>query len=139
MSHTPPAGPALNNAIQELFNTYEARVLGTMGLFVGYICIFFAKIMSFTNIYVGVAGVAIITLLLLLLNKGQDWKSQDWWIRLPAVIIFSVLLTSPQLYFAWTVSVNEARSAAQAAHDQLVHDARQFVQPEVTIIPKAKE
>src|SRR5262245_52512600 len=90
------------SAVESLFNTHEARVLGAIGLFTGYICVFFTKIMSFTQMYVGVLAVTGLTFLLLVLNREFDFKSRDWWVRAAAVIVLSLLLTSPQLYFAWT-------------------------------------
>jgi hypothetical protein len=72
---------AIAAAVESLLNTHEARVLGAMGLFIGYICVFFTKIMSFTNMYVGALAVAGITLMLLLLNKDLNIKSAGWWLR----------------------------------------------------------
>jgi hypothetical protein len=116
------------SAVEGLFNTHEARVLGAIGLFTGYICVFFTKIMSFTQMYVGVLAVTGLTFLLLVLNREFDFKSRDWWIRSAAVIVLSLLLTSPQLYFAWTVSVTEAQLAAQATQNRALLEAAQFVQ-----------
>jgi hypothetical protein len=49
-------------------------------------------------------------------------------------VIFSLILTSPQFYFAWTVSVQEAQNAAQAAQIRAVNDAQQrFVPPQITV------
>jgi hypothetical protein len=127
---------AVTAVIQGLFDTHEARVLGAMGLFVGYICIFFVRVMSFTEMYVGVLGVALITLLLLLLNRDKGSLSQGWlqWgIRSFAVIIFSVLLTSPQLYYAWTVSVKDQQFAAQVDREIAAAKANKFVQPEINV------
>ncbi len=107
------------DALGGLLQTQEAQVLGAMGLFVGYICVFFAKILNYTNPYFGVLGVAILTMLLLTLSKAFDWRSPAWWLRSFVIIIICLLLTSPQLYFAWTVSVREADDVLQA---QLAHD-----------------
>ena len=120
-------------AVEDLFNTHEARVLGAIGLFTGYICVFFTKIMNFTQMYVGVLAVMGLTFLLLALNRKIDFKSRDWWFRSAAVIALSLLLTSPQLYFAWTVSVTEAQLAAHAAQSRALMEAGQFVQPEIRI------
>jgi hypothetical protein len=119
--------------MENLLSSHEGRVLAAMGLFIGYVCVFFTKIMSFTAMSVGVVGVGIITLLLLLLNKERDLKSQDWWFRSITVIVLTVILTSPQLYFAWTVSVAEAQNAAEANQLRKIADARRFVLPELQI------
>ena len=124
---------AIAAAVESLLNTHEARVLGAMGLFIGYICVFFTKIMSFTNMYVGALAVAGITLMLLLLNKDLNIKSAGWWLRSGAVIVLTLMLTSPQLYFAWTVSVSEALAAAQAAQESKIREGTKFVPPEVNI------
>ena len=121
-------------ALGNLLRTQEAQVLGAMGLFVGYICVFLAKIMQVTNPYFGVCGVAIISLLLLALGSDFDWRSLKWWIRALAVIVICILITSPQLYFAWTVSVSEAETAAQAHHTNVVSEAAKVsLQPQITI------
>jgi hypothetical protein len=114
---------ALAAAVEGLLNTHEARVLATMGLFIGYICVFFTKIMSFTNMYVGAIAVAGITLLLLLLDRELHIRSRAWWLRAAIVMALSLMLTSPQLYFAWTVSVTEAEVAALAAHERKLRQA----------------
>ena len=90
------------NSLDGLLLTQEAQVLGAMGLFIGYICVFFAKILNLTNPYFGVLGVALITMLLLTLCKTFDWRSPTCWARCVVVIIICLLITSPQLYFAWT-------------------------------------
>jgi hypothetical protein len=123
----------LNAALEGLFQSYEARVLAAIGLFIGYICVFFTKIMSFTQMYIGILGIAGVTFLLLLLNKDADFKSRAWWARSCVVVIFSLILTSPQFYFAWTVSVQEAQNAAQAAQIRAVNEAQAFVQPQITV------
>ncbi|TBF36978.1 hypothetical protein ELG88_17995 [Rhizobium leguminosarum] len=121
-------------ALGNLLRTQEAQVLGAMGLFVGYICVFLAKIMQVTNPYFGVCGVAIITFLLLALGNDFDFRSFKWWIRAAAVIVICILITSPQLYFAWTVSVSEAETAAQAQHARAVSAAEKVtLQPQITI------
>lgn len=121
-------------ALGNLLRTQEAQVLGAMGLFVGYICVFLAKIMQVTNPYFGVCGVAIITFLLLALGNDFDLRSLKWWIRAVAVIVICILITSPQLYFAWTVSVSEAETAAQAQHARAVSAAAKVtLQPQITI------
>jgi hypothetical protein len=121
-------------ALGNLLRTQEAQVLGAMGLFVGYICVFLAKIMQVTNPYFGVCGVAIITLLLLALGTDFDWRSLKWWVRAVAVIVICILITSPQLYFAWTVSVSEAETAAQAHHASAVSAAAAVsLQPQITV------
>jgi hypothetical protein len=124
---------AINAAIEGLLSTHEARVLATMGLFIGYICVFFTKIMSFTNMYVGAVAVAAITFLLLLLDREFHIRSRDWWLRAFVVVTLSLILTSPQLYFAWTVSVTEAEVAALAAHERKVHQAIVTSQPSAPV------
>jgi hypothetical protein len=121
-------------AVKDLFDTHEVRVLGAVGLLIGYICVFFAKIMYFTQMYVGICAVIVITSLLLLLNKEVNFTSRLWWTRSITVIILSVFFTSPQLYDAWTVSVAEAKLAALGAQEAAVHHAQQpTVSPTVTI------
>jgi hypothetical protein len=132
-SETQTDSAAASAAIENLLNSHEGRVLAAMGLFIGYVCVFFTKIMSFTDMYAGVIGVRVITLLLLLLNKERNLKSQDWWFRSITVVVLTIVLTSPQLYFAWTVSVAEAQSAAEANQLRKVADARRFVLPDVQI------
>lgn len=111
------------NSLEGLLQTQEAQVLGAMGLFVGYICVFFAKILNLTNPYFGVMGVAIITMLLLTLCKTFNWRSPSWWSRSFVIIVICLLITSPQLYFAWTVSVSEAQSAAEGQHQRAINQA----------------
>ena len=38
-------------AFHELLQPHEIQVLGLMGLLIGYICVFFAKILMLTNVY----------------------------------------------------------------------------------------
>ena len=133
-ANKPPGNQDAITALGTLLRTQEAQVLGAMGLFVGYICVFLAKIMQVTNPYAGVCGVAIITLLLLTLGADFDWRSIKWWIRALAVVVICILITSPQLYFAWTVSVTEAETPAQAHHNNAVSLANQVTsQPKITI------
>lgn len=129
------SGQTAISAVQGLLNTHEAHVLGAIGLFVGYISIFFTKVMNFTDMYIGVLGVVALTVLLLLLNKDSNYRSRDWWIRSAVVVVLSILLTSPQLHTAWTVSVSEARLAALTEQDRAVQEAKRFVSPVVTIAP----
>jgi hypothetical protein len=113
-----PADPgAVAAALEGLFSTHEARVLGAISLFVGYLSIFFTKVMNFTEMYVGVLGIVGLIILLLLLSKEFDWRSGQAWLRCIAVVVIGIFLTSPQLYFAWTVSVSEARLARNVALD----------------------
>jgi hypothetical protein len=86
-ANKPPDNQDAVAALGTLLRTQEAQVLGAMGLFVGYICVFLAKIMQVTNPYLGVCGVAIITLLLLTLGADFDWRSIKWWIRALAVVV----------------------------------------------------
>jgi hypothetical protein len=139
---TPPSSAAatadagaVTAALEGLFSSHEARVLGAISLFVGYLCIFFTKILSFTNMYVGVIGIAAMIVVLLLLKNDFKWKSPQAWFRHAAVVIIGLVLTSPQLYFAWTVSVAEARMAAQADQQRQERAANSFVPPEITISP----
>jgi predicted Co/Zn/Cd cation transporter (cation efflux family) len=115
---------AVAAAIEGLLRTHEARVLATMGLFIGYICVFFTKIMSFTDLSVGAMAVAVITLLLLFLDRDIDFRSRAWWLRSIVVIVLTLILTAPQLYFAWTVSVTEAEAAARAVHERKVQQTK---------------
>jgi hypothetical protein len=129
-----PDQPAVLQAIGGLFQAHEVQVLGAMGLFIGYICVFFTKIFSFTHMYIGICGVVGTTILLLLLNKELAPKSFNWWVRFVTVIVLALFFTSPQLYFAWTVSVSEAKLASQTAQATGIAAAEQkFVAPDVTI------
>jgi hypothetical protein len=52
------------------------------------------------------------------------------------VVVLAIILTSPQLYFAWTVSVSEVRAAAlqtQTRDAQKLEN--QYVKPTVNIEP----
>jgi hypothetical protein len=130
------AGPATEQsvyrALETFLNAHEVQVLALMGLLMGYICIFFTKILNFSQMYVGVLGIIAITFLFLTL-VGPDWRSRHWWLRTLAVIVVALIVTSPQLYFAWTVSVTEAQLAAQAQKVRLIDSANQFVQPRITV------
>src|SRR3982074_3811321 len=88
-------------AISALLDTHEARVLGAVGLFVGYLCVLLTKIMNFTQPAVGVLGVVGLTIVLLLLGKDVELRSPGWWLRSVIGVILVIVLTSPQLYFAW--------------------------------------
>lgn len=127
--------------LEELLDKHEVRVLGVMGLFIGYISVFLVKILSFTNMYYGVGSIILTTLLLLLLDKNKNLKVTDWWIRTSAVILLCLFITSPQLYFAWTVSVAELKVAANARLEQERENAYiNQSSPEITIInPKGME
>ena len=117
-----------------ILQTYEVQVLGTMGLLIGYICVFFAKILSFTNIYIAVFGVSFITMMLMMLNKDFKWRDGAYWLRTVVVIFICLLITAPQLYFAWTVSVAEVQAAVEAHHMNNVDlKERQQIAPYVTI------
>jgi hypothetical protein len=121
-------------SLQGLFNSHELQVLGAMGLLTGYICVFFAKILNLTNPYTAVSGVACITFLLLAINKDFNWRASVWWIRSFVIIIICLLITAPQLFYAWTVSVAEARSAAEELHQRDVKAAvSQVVHSDVTV------
>lgn len=105
-----------------------------MGLVVGYICVLFAKFLNVTNPYFGILGVASTTMLLLALSNSFDWRSLTWWIRSLAVTFICLLITSPQLYFAWTVSVSEAKSATEAQLQRNVDIASgEHQQPAISI------
>src|ERR1700726_4212628 len=90
-------------AVESFLNTHEIRVLGVLGIFIGYICVFFVKILSFTNIFMGVGGVALTALILMFLDPKRQIGYLDWWFRVIVVVLMSLFLTAPQLYFAWTV------------------------------------
>jgi hypothetical protein len=121
-------------AISTLLDSHEARVLGAVGLFVGYLCVLLTKIMNFSQPIVGVLGVVGLTIVLLLLGKDVELRSPGWWLRSVIVVILAIVLTSPQLYFAWTVSVAEVQAnALQAQAIQTRQLADQFVPPVVTI------
>jgi hypothetical protein len=122
------ASPAANpqdivNAFGNLLQTSEVQVLGAMGLLIGYICVFYAKILGFQNIYAGVAGISIITFLLIALTKDFNWFNPVSWIRAFVVIILCLLITAPQLYNAWTVSVSELQSQKELQHQAEVRNA----------------
>jgi hypothetical protein len=124
-------------ALEGLLQTHEARVLGVVGLFIGYVCVLMTKIMNFAQMYVGALAVAILTFLLLLLGENFQFKSATWWLRSIIVILLCLVLTSPQLYFAWTVSVTEAEAAAQAALDRRVlRESNKFVPPIINVAPQ---
>jgi hypothetical protein len=99
--------------LEGLLRTQEVQVIGAMGIFVGYICVFLAKILNLTNPYYGVLGVAILTILLLTLSRAFNWRAPGWWVRATVIVVICLLLTSPQLYFAWSVSVREAQAAVE--------------------------
>lgn len=106
---------AITRTFDDLLNTHEVKVLGMIGLFIGYICVFFVKILSFTNIYVGALGISLLTFILMMLDPRRNLGSADWWIRALAVVMLSLFLTSPQLYYAWTVSVSELANSYRDA------------------------
>lgn len=121
-------------AIGSLLDTHEARVLGGVGLSVGYLCVLFTKIMNFTQPLVGVFGVVGLTIGLLLLGKQVDPRSLGWWARCLIVVFLAVVLTAPQLHDAWTVSVAEAQANSYLVQaNQMRQLADQFVPPEISI------
>ncbi|GAC1307159.1 MAG: hypothetical protein NVSMB10_12500 [Steroidobacteraceae bacterium] len=121
-------------AISTLLDSHEARVLGVVGLFVGYLCVLFTKILNFTHPVMGVLGIVGLTVVLLLLGKEIEPRSPGWWMRSFVVVVLAIVLTAPQLYFAWTVSVAEVQAnALQAQAIQARQLANQFVPPVVTI------
>jgi hypothetical protein len=120
-------------ALDSLLQTQEAQVLGAMGLIVGYVCVLFAKLLNATNPYYGVFGVALTTMLLLALSKSFDWRSPSWWARSVAVTLICILITSPQLYFAWKVNVSEAQAASLSYLREASQAAPPPVQPEIRI------
>jgi hypothetical protein len=90
--------------------------------------------------YFGVLGVMGVTVLLLLLNKERDLRSQEWWVRSLVVVILGLILASPQLYFAWTVSVSEVRAAARSEQEQKVQAIKnKRIEPQVNIGNKEGE
>jgi H+/Cl- antiporter ClcA len=122
-------------ALRHLISPHQINVLAVMGLSIGYICIFLVKILDLTNIYLGVIGVGLTTLILLFLDKAKDFRSTDWWCRSFLVVLFSLFLTAPQLYYAWWTSVQERQKLANAdgVLQALEKTARQ-VPPEITIV-----
>jgi Zn-dependent protease with chaperone function len=124
----------LEERLKGIFNKFEIQVLGMMGLLIGYITVFYAKILGFTNIYIGVSGVALITLLLLSLDRSFTWRQSKRLVRALIVIIVCLLLTAPQLYFAWNVSVREAAAEALAQHNLQVSRQEVSVTPQVNVI-----
>jgi len=111
----PPLGSreALS-ALDGLFATHEIRVLGVVGILTGYLCILFVKMMGLYSPLIGVGGIIFITTILLFLDPRMELRSARWWMRVVVVVIVSVVITSPQMYDAWTVAVKEARDAALA-------------------------
>jgi predicted Co/Zn/Cd cation transporter (cation efflux family) len=120
---------AVQQALAGIFQAHETKALGIIGLLVGYICIFFTKVMEMQSILVGVLGISLTTILLLLLNPELNFRSTQWWLRSITVIILSILLTSPQLYFAWTTSVAEARAGAIQQRDAAISRAQDINVP----------
>ena len=107
-------------AISTLLDSHEARVLGAVGLFVGYLCVLLTKIMNFTQPIVGVLGVVGLTIVLLLLGKQVEPRSPGWWIR-------SLIVVIPR-NFSWPPSVfpvrklfhaGDARKVALLLHSDL--------------------
>src|SRR5262245_40344273 len=86
---------AVVTALEGLFSTHEARVLGAISLFVGYLCILLTKIMAFEAMYMGLVGIAGLIVLLLLLNKDFQLRTLDSWFRIAAVVVIGLILTSP--------------------------------------------
>jgi len=124
---------ALTQAVGALLGPHETQTLGLMGLLIGYICIFLVKILNFTNINLAVGGVAVLTLLILASNKSLVF-SLNWCIRSLTAIIICLLVTGPQLYFAWTVSVAELQAAIEAQHRREIESAAaRSVTPSITI------
>ncbi|MCA1416020.1 hypothetical protein I6F30_33580 [Bradyrhizobium sp. NBAIM20] len=132
----PPVKPGDQDAmaaIANLLDTHEARVLGAVGLFIGYLCVLLTKIMNFTQMYVGLLGVVGLTIVLLLLGGGNI-RTRIWWLRTTIVVFLAILLTAPQLYFAWTVSVAEVQANALLAQSNQVKQlSNQYVQPEISV------
>jgi len=112
---SPPSSKEVLGALDGLFATHEVRVLGVVGILTGYLCILFVKMMGLFSPLIGVGGIVCITAMLLFLDPKMEVRSGRWWIRVFAVIIVSVVITSPQMYDAWTVAVKEARDSALAA------------------------
>jgi hypothetical protein len=133
-SNSQPRFEDVVGSFKGILQTHEVQVLGTMGLLIGYICIFFAKILAFTNIYMGVLGVGGVTLLLVILDSNFRWQDYKCWVRSIVVIVICLLITAPQLYFAWTVSVSEVRSTIEEQSQREAEArAKQQISPSVTV------
>ncbi len=102
------------NALDGLFATHEMRVLGIVGILTGYLSVLFVKMIGLLSVWVGVIGIVFMTLMLLLLDPQLAPKSSRWWLRACAVIVISVVITSPQMFYAWTVAVRETQAQAIA-------------------------
>jgi hypothetical protein len=106
-----PSREALT-ALDGLFATHEIRVLGLVGILTGYICILFVKMMGLSSPFIGIGGIVLITLMLLFLDPQMNLRSFRWWVRVFSVVIMSIVISSPQMYDAWTVAVREAKNEA---------------------------
>jgi hypothetical protein len=127
---------AVQQALAGIFQAHETKALGIIGLLVGYICVFFTKVMEIQSIFIGVLGISLIMILLLLLNPEFNFRSTHWWVRSITVVILSILLTSPHLYFAWNTSVAEARAGAIQQRDAAIRQAQEIdVPPRIIIEP----
>jgi hypothetical protein len=126
----------LGTQLNAVFPAHELRVLGIMALLIGYLSIFFTKILHQTDPTVGVVGIAAMTLLLLFMGPEVDARSRNWWLRSFAIILLTLLLTAPQFNNAWIVSIDEERrKALYEAQVDAARKAQQQIQPQVSVSP----
>jgi phosphoglycerol transferase MdoB-like AlkP superfamily enzyme len=124
------------HALADVIDGYETRIVALVSMLMGYLCILLTKVFRSTDILMGVAAVAFITLLLLSLHSNRSFTSMEWWWRAFVVIVVCLVVTAPQLHFAWTVSANEAQDAAEALQNRkLIEAGRRFITPNVNISP----
>jgi hypothetical protein len=129
-----PANETILKGVEQLLSTHEIRVLGAMGLFIGYMSIFIVKILEYQDMHLGVAFVILTTVSLMFLDKERKPYMLEWWTRVFVVVLLTLFITSPQLYNAWTVAVLEQKMATQEhANQEKAILATKQTQPIITI------
>ncbi|MCQ1772874.1 hypothetical protein NOI24_16310 [Neorhizobium galegae] len=106
--------PHLMNALGDLLNLFESKVLAAIGLLSGYLCIFFTQWMAISSGYVIAVAMSLLTGMLLMLNPEFKFNEFKWWLRTFTVIIVALFLTSPQVVFALKSAAADGRDAAEA-------------------------
>lgn len=124
----PPPPTTAVNALEGLFATHEVRVLGAVGLLTGSISIFFVKILGLLSPFVGISGIALVTVIMLLLDPRINPRSIIWWIRMFCVVLIAIIITSPQLYDAWTTAVTESQNNGYAKLGRSIEAAQRSQQ-----------
>lgn len=107
---TPPSGAGhdlFGRALKDVLQTYEIRVVGVMGILVGYICIFLVKLLQFEDVKIGVGLISFISMIFMISEKTFNFRSLSSYLRVVLVVVLSNIACSPQLFYAWETSIAE--------------------------------